>query len=339
MHERFRGDSRRGALPGGAGGPGHLGAGAGQLLPPARGAHAVRARWDPRRRHQRRLPGDRHPGPGPAGAGRSGRTPGGLRHGQRSGPGLGHRHGLPGAGRRAPGAGGSRPAGGLDGAQRRPSRPATAGCPGHRVQRRGETGGLRPGDHFLLEEGGPGLPPEPGPFAQSLGAALAKALATGRPEAAVLRAARRRTGPPGGTRPAALRPLDFRRRRAFPPHRPPGQGTGLVRGDRRPPSGHGHPGAVPPGGPDRRGPSPRVPAGPAPGPAHRRAGGEPCLRKGPARPGSPDPGSAGLPGAAGEPGTQPPDHARPGRGRPGPHRGAAADSALPRRPGHRRRDP
>jgi xanthine/CO dehydrogenase XdhC/CoxF family maturation factor len=51
----------------------------------------------------------------------------------------------------------------------------------------GETGGLRPGDHFLLEEGGPGLAPEPGPFAQSLGAALARALATGRPEAALLR--------------------------------------------------------------------------------------------------------------------------------------------------------
>jgi hypothetical protein len=39
----------------------------------------------------------------------------------------------------------------------------------------GGAGGLGPGDHFLLEEGGAGLPPGPGPFARSLDAALGKA--------------------------------------------------------------------------------------------------------------------------------------------------------------------
>jgi xanthine/CO dehydrogenase XdhC/CoxF family maturation factor len=40
---------------------------------------------------------------------------------------------------------------------------------------RGETGGVAAGDHFLLDPGGPGLPPGPGPFAAALGEALATA--------------------------------------------------------------------------------------------------------------------------------------------------------------------
>lgn len=40
---------------------------------------------------------------------------------------------------------------------------------------RGETGGLRPGDHFLRDEAGPGLPPGPGPFQAAIAAALAGA--------------------------------------------------------------------------------------------------------------------------------------------------------------------
>jgi xanthine/CO dehydrogenase XdhC/CoxF family maturation factor len=44
---------------------------------------------------------------------------------------------------------------------------------------RGETGGLRPGDHFLADEAGPGLRPGPGPFAGLLESALDKARSGG----------------------------------------------------------------------------------------------------------------------------------------------------------------
>ena len=37
---------------------------------------------------------------------------------------------------------------------------------------RGEPGGSRPGDHFLRDEAGPGLPPGPGPFQAAIAAAL-----------------------------------------------------------------------------------------------------------------------------------------------------------------------
>jgi xanthine/CO dehydrogenase XdhC/CoxF family maturation factor len=44
---------------------------------------------------------------------------------------------------------------------------------------RGETGGIAAGDHFLLDPGGPGIPPGPGPFAPGLGEALAAVRDTG----------------------------------------------------------------------------------------------------------------------------------------------------------------
>jgi len=52
---------------------------------------------------------------------------------------------------------------------------------------RGEAGGLRPGDHFLHDEAGPGTAPA-GPFAEAIGAALRRALATGATATPTLRA-------------------------------------------------------------------------------------------------------------------------------------------------------
>jgi len=43
---------------------------------------------------------------------------------------------------------------------------------------RGEAAGLRAGDHFLREEGGPGLPPGPGPFQAAIAEALGQAAAS-----------------------------------------------------------------------------------------------------------------------------------------------------------------
>jgi xanthine/CO dehydrogenase XdhC/CoxF family maturation factor len=53
---------------------------------------------------------------------------------------------------------------------------------------RGEPGGAAAGDHFLYDEAGGGLPPDPGPFADAIDAALRRALATGAIETPTLRA-------------------------------------------------------------------------------------------------------------------------------------------------------
>jgi xanthine/CO dehydrogenase XdhC/CoxF family maturation factor len=54
---------------------------------------------------------------------------------------------------------------------------------------RGEPGGLTPGDHFLFEASGPGLPPPPGPFQEAIAAALAQAMAQGATATPTLRTA------------------------------------------------------------------------------------------------------------------------------------------------------
>jgi len=53
---------------------------------------------------------------------------------------------------------------------------------------RGETGGLGPGDHFLCDASGGGLPPGPGPFREAIAAALRGVLDTGATATPTLRA-------------------------------------------------------------------------------------------------------------------------------------------------------
>jgi xanthine/CO dehydrogenase XdhC/CoxF family maturation factor len=53
---------------------------------------------------------------------------------------------------------------------------------------RGDTGGLGPGEHFLLDAAGPGLRPGPGPFQSALEAALARAATAGAPASLTLEA-------------------------------------------------------------------------------------------------------------------------------------------------------
>lgn len=53
---------------------------------------------------------------------------------------------------------------------------------------RGEAGGMAAGDHYLLDPGGAGLPPGPGPFAAALGEALAAVRDTGALATPTLRA-------------------------------------------------------------------------------------------------------------------------------------------------------
>jgi xanthine dehydrogenase accessory factor len=52
---------------------------------------------------------------------------------------------------------------------------------------RGETGGIAAGDHFLLDHGGAGLPPAPGPWADLLGATLAAVRDAGATDTPTLR--------------------------------------------------------------------------------------------------------------------------------------------------------